>query len=128
MPERVTGIGGVFFKAKDPARLSAWYRDRLGIDVEEPGFAVFRWRDADTGEPGATIWSVFPDDSTYLGAPERRAMVNYRVRDLDAMIAQLEAAGATVEEQRHADENGRFVWAVDPEGNRIELWEPPPGP
>ena len=127
MSERVTGIGGVFFKAKDPAGLGTWYREHLGIDVQGPGFALFPWRDAEADQPGHTVWSVFPADTDYFGAREQRAMINYRVRDLDAMLEQLRATGVPVDEKRTADENGRFAWITDPEGNRIELWEPAPG-
>jgi predicted enzyme related to lactoylglutathione lyase len=123
----VTGIGGVFFKAKDRARLGAWYRDHLGVDVQEGGFALFPWRDAQAESPGHTVWCAFPDDTDYFGAREQRAMINYRVRDLDAMLEQLRAAGVAVDEKRVSDENGRFAWITDPEGNRVELWEPAPG-
>jgi catechol 2,3-dioxygenase-like lactoylglutathione lyase family enzyme len=127
MGERVTGIGGVFFKAKDPARLGAWYRERLGIDVQKAGFALFRGRETDSDTPSTTVWSMFPEDSDYFGAREQRAMINYRVRDLDAILAELGRAGVTIDPKRHADENGHFAWVYDPEGNRIELWEPAPG-
>jgi catechol 2,3-dioxygenase-like lactoylglutathione lyase family enzyme len=122
--ERVTGIGGVFFKAENPAELAAWYRDRLGLELEagQDAVAVFRWR-----EPGTTTWSAFPDDTAYLGSPASRSMINYRVADLDRMLDQLRAAGVPVDETLHDSEFGRFGWATDPEGNRFELWEPPQG-
>jgi predicted enzyme related to lactoylglutathione lyase len=125
--ERVTGIGGVFFRAKDRARLGAWYREHLGIEVQEPGFALFRWRELDTDRPGTTVWSVFPEDTDYFGARGQGAMVNYRVRDLDGIVDQLRRSGVTIDPKRYEDENGRFAWIVDPEGNRIELWEPVAG-
>ncbi len=110
--EKVTGIGGVFFKANDAASLRNWYRDHLGIDVDP------NWGGAMLGE---TVWSIAPAGSTHF---ERPLMINYRVRDLDAMLAQLRAAGAVVDDKTDDQEYGRFGWATDPEGNRIELWEP----
>jgi predicted enzyme related to lactoylglutathione lyase len=122
--ERVTGIGGVFFKAKDPARLAAWYRDQLGFELEsgQDAVVVFRWDDG-----GSTAWSAFPDNTTYFGQPGSRAMINYRVANLDRMLEQLRAGGVPVDHQVEDSEFGRFGWATDPEGNRVELWEPVPG-
>ena len=120
--ERVIGIGGVFLRARRPEQLRSWYAERLGFLLEEFGGSVFR---ADAGD--VTVWHAFPQDSAYLGEPEKQVMVNYRVRDLDAMLAQLRAAGVPVEDRVGESEHGRFGWATDPEGNRIELWEPPPG-
>jgi predicted enzyme related to lactoylglutathione lyase len=122
--ERVTGIGGVFFKANDPARLAAWYRDQLGFVLEDSQDAVvvFRWR-----EPGTTTWSAFPRDTDYLGSAVSTGMINYRVESLERMLGQLRAAGVSVDDRVEDTEFGRFGWAVDPEGNRFELWEPPPG-
>jgi predicted enzyme related to lactoylglutathione lyase len=125
---RVTGIGGVFFKARDRAVLGDWYRRHLGIDVQEGGFAVFRWRDEkDPERTGATVWSLFPDDTEYFGATDQRAMINYRVADLDAVLVALRREGVTVDERLEETPEGRFGWITDPEGNRIELWQPPPG-
>lgn len=120
--ERVRGIGGVFFKARDPVALAAWYREHLGLPVEEDRtWATFT--SAESGE--ATVWSAFPVDSGYFGPDAAALMLNYRVHDLDAMLAQLRAAGVEVEDRVEEYEYGRFGWAVDPEGNRFELWEPP---
>jgi predicted enzyme related to lactoylglutathione lyase len=116
--ERVEGIGGVFFRSEDPKRLAAWYAEQLGIDVEEWGGSVFQARDADV-----TAWSPFAADTDYWPAGQQ-GMVNYRVRDLDAMLAQLRASGVEVDERVEETENGRFAWAVDLEGNRFELWQP----
>ena len=119
--ERVSGIGGVFFRARDPAKLAAWYRDVLGVPVEASQTY------ATLGSEGAgevTVWSAFPQDTAYFGPGGTGWMVNYRVRDLDAMRAQLRAAGAEVDEKVEDYEYGRFGWASDPEGNRFELWEP----
>jgi predicted enzyme related to lactoylglutathione lyase len=126
--ERVTGIGGVFFKSADKKALGEWYAKNLGMDVQEWGGAVFRWRDeSDPARAGSTAWSLFPADTTYLGAGGAPFMINYRVADLDAMLAQLRAAGAQVEDRVDDSEYGRFGWATDPDGNRIELWQPPEG-
>jgi predicted enzyme related to lactoylglutathione lyase len=118
--ERVQGIGGVFFRARDAQTLARWYEQHLGIPIEEWGGSVMR---AEAGD--VTVWSPFKDDTEYFGPSGQQLMVNYRVSDLDAMLEQLRAAGVEVDENRHEDENGRFGWAVDPEGNRIELWQPP---
>jgi catechol 2,3-dioxygenase-like lactoylglutathione lyase family enzyme len=127
--ERVSGIGGVFFKAKDPKTLSAWYRETLGIALQEGGtFALFQWREQeDATRAGTTVWSLFPSDTKYFAPGGAAFMVNYRVRNLDRMLAQLRALGVRVEPGVTEDFNGRFAWAFDPEGNKIELWEPEAG-
>ncbi len=119
--ERVRGIGGVFFKAKDPASLSKWYHDHLGVPGEGP-MAIFRWKDDDLDGDAATVWSAFPADSDYFA---KTFMLNFRVKNLDRMLAQLRAAGAQVDPKVDESEFGRFGWLTDPEGNRVELWEPP---
>ncbi len=125
---RVTGIGGVFLKARDREALGAWYRRHLDIDVQQGGWALFRWRDhEDPARPGATVWSLFPEHTEYFGTGGQRAMINYRVVDLDAVLAALRREGVTVDERVEKTEEGRFGWITDPEGNRIELWQPPPG-
>lgn len=120
MPERVTGIGGVFFKARDKDRLLAWYRDHLGIDVQDWGGATFEWRGK-----GHTVWSVFKHDSDYFGPGAQPFMVNYRVANLARMLDQLRREDVTVDDRVEESEFGKFGWIVDPDGNRIELWEPP---
>ena len=112
---RVVGIGGVFFRARDPDALREWYVEHLGIEPEDHGGALF--------EGGHTVWSIFPDDTDYFGPSGQQGMVNYRVDDLDAMLDQLRAAGAEVDERTEEYDFGRFGWAVDPEGNRFELWQ-----
>ncbi len=120
--ERVLGIGGIFFKARDPKTLAEWYRQHLGVPVgAEQTYAALT--SAEAGE--MTVWSTFPTDTTYFGPGPAPFMVNYRVRDLEAMLAQLRAAGAQVEERIENYDYGRFGWATDPEGNRFELWQPP---
>lgn len=121
--ERVRGVGGVFFKARDAKALAAWYRDHLGIPVEEgQSYGAFESH----GPGDQTVWSTFPMDTEYFGAESSGLMVNYRVDDLDAMLAQLRDAGVQVDERVEDHDYGRFGWAVDPEGNRFELWEPGP--
>ncbi len=118
--ERVTGIGGVFVRSRDPEALARWYREHLGLRVFSEEIDETWWQDE-----GPTVWSPFPADTEYFGRPEQGWMINLRVRDLDAMLAQLRAAGVTVDDDVHAiDGIGRFGWASDPEGNRFELWEP----
>ncbi len=116
---RVIGIGGIFFKAKDPDTLRAWYRDRLGVDVADWGGAVFP--DAD----GMTVWSVFADRSEHFAPSTSPFMINYRVDDLDALLGDLRAAGCDVDDETTRDENGSFGWVTDPEGHRVELWQAP---
>ena len=126
--KRVTGIGGIFFKAKDPVALRAWYQEHLGVDVQEWGGAAFRWLDAE-GKPagGTTVWSVAGMDNDYFAPSTANFMVNYRVADLHALLAALRAEGCNVLEKVDEQEYGKFGWVVDPEGNKVELWEPPPG-
>jgi predicted enzyme related to lactoylglutathione lyase len=115
--ERVLGIGGYFIRAADPEALGAWYRDRLGLDADENGL----W----DPEPGPTVFAAFEPESDYFGSRSQQVMVNFRVRDLDAMLAQLRAAGTeVVGEPQEMEGVGRFAWVDDPEGNRIELWQP----
>jgi catechol-2,3-dioxygenase len=118
--ERVLGIGGVFFRSDDPAILGRWYRDALGIDVYADGQDAV-WRQ----EAGPTVWAPFPRDTDYFGTSGQSWMPNLRVGDLDAMLAQLHGMGVTVHGEAQAMPGvGRFAWVDDPEGNRIELWEP----
>jgi predicted enzyme related to lactoylglutathione lyase len=119
--ERVVGIGGVFLKAHDPKGLANWYREHLGVGIE-PGQTHGVLVSSGPGE--MTVWSAYPADTHYFGPGPATGMVNYRVQNLDAMLAQLRAAGARVEEKVEDYDYGRFGWATDPEGNRFELWEP----
>jgi predicted enzyme related to lactoylglutathione lyase len=121
--ERVTGIGGIFFKARDPDGLAAWYRDKLGVPTESAQ-AEFAWRDKDRPEQiNRTVWCLFPADTDYLGSEGKPFMINYRVANLERMLEQLRHTGISVEKVEDYD-YGRFAWITDPEGNRIELWEP----
>ena len=115
--ERVLGIGGYFLRAADPAALSAWYRDCLGLDADQNGL----WRQ----EAGQTVFATFESETDYFGSRAQQTMLNFRVRDLDAMLAQLRAKGADVAKETQDMEGvGRFGWVTDPEGNRVELWQP----
>ena len=122
--QRVTGIGGIFFKASDPEALGAWYRDHLGLDVSDWGGAIFNWGGPGS-EKGMTIWSAFKRDSTYLGPETASFMINFRVADLHALLAALRAEGWNVEDRTDESEQGKFGWVIDPQGNKVELWEPP---
>jgi predicted enzyme related to lactoylglutathione lyase len=127
--ERVTGIGGVFFKAKDPKALRAWYDAKLGIAMQTGfDFGLFLWRERqDSSREGTTVWGLFPETTKYFAPSTASFMINYRVRNLEALLTQLRSAGVTVEGKVLEDFNGKFAWIVDPEGNKIELWEPKPG-
>jgi predicted enzyme related to lactoylglutathione lyase len=118
--ERVAGIGGVFFRAADPVALARWYREVLGVDANASDEDVVWWPQA-----GPTVFAPFPADTGYFGRADQAWMLNFRVADLDAMLAQLRSAGVVVIDNVEVLEGiGRFGWAVDPEGNRFELWEP----
>ena len=122
-PEKVTGIGGIFFRARDLGRMTAWYREHLGIAAQD-GHADFLWRDPDhPEETGRTTWALFPTETDYFGPSRPAFMINYRVANLEKMLAQLRRQGVTIEKVEDYD-YGRFAWITDPEGNRIELWEP----
>ncbi|MGA2011047.1 MAG: VOC family protein [Solirubrobacteraceae bacterium] len=115
--ERVLGIGGYFLRAADPVALGAWYRDCLGLETDENG----GWRQ----ESGLTVFATFESETDYFGSRAQQTMLNFRIRDLDAMLAQLRAKGAEVAKETQDMEGvGRFGWVTDPEGNRVELWQP----
>ena len=126
--KRVTGIGGIFFKAKDAPSLRAWYKRHLGIDVQVWGGAAFTWTDPD-GKPlaGTTAWSISPEEAEQFAPSSAPFMVNYRVADLRALLLLLQAEGCKVLEKVDESEFGKFAWVIDPEGNKVELWEPPEG-
>ncbi|EDM81321.1 hypothetical protein PPSIR1_40595 [Plesiocystis pacifica SIR-1] len=123
--ERVQGIGGIFFKARDPKALAQWYAEHLGVPTQDWGGAVFPWAQQADADQAYTVWTPFAADTEYFSPSEASFMINFRVRDLDAMLAQVAAAGATVMEKRERSEFGAFGWFLDPEGNKVELWEPP---
>lgn len=126
--KRVTGIGGIFFKARDPDALRAWYKDHLGIDVQEWGGAAFTWTDSD-GKPttGTTIWTIGDSEGSQFSPSTASFMVNYRVADLHGLVAALKSEGCNLLEKIDESEYGKFAWVIDPEGNKVELWEPPAG-
>jgi glyoxylase I family protein len=117
--EKVTGIGGLFFRARDPKALAQWYRDKLGVDLVPTSYEESPWRQ----EAGPTAFAPFPADSDYFGRAEQSWMINFRVRNLGAMVKQLQAAGVAVKVDPEEYPNGRFARVHDPEGNPIELWE-----
>ncbi|MBB2483719.1 VOC family protein [Mitsuaria sp. WAJ17] len=125
--KRVTGLGGLFFKAQDPKALAAWYERHLGMKVEPWGGVVFRWSDDPAGAEGTTNWSPFAADSGYFAPSTAPFMMNLRVADLHALLAALRAEGCQVEDKVDESEYGKFGWVMDPEGNKVELWEPPAG-
>ena len=118
----ITGVGGVFFKAKDPKALAAWYRDVLGVPIQSWGGAKFRYDAAD--HPPALAWNAFPASTDYFAPSTGSFMINYAVDDMDAFVARLHEKGVEVLKRQDDDAFGRFAWIVDPEGNKIELWEP----
>lgn len=125
---RVTGIGGVFFVARDPQALRAWYQRHLGIDVSDWGGCAFDWREPGAPpRPGQTIWSIHAGDSAPFAPSQAPFMINYRVADLDALLALLRAEGCDVDAKVEDSPFGKFGWVMDPEGNRVELWQPPSG-
>ena len=126
--KRVTGVGGIFFKAKDAPLLRAWYKQHLGIDVQAWGGAAFDWTDAE-GKPvaGTTAWSIDPQESDHFAPSPAPFMVNYRVEDLHALIQALKEEGCNVLGDIDESEYGKFAWVIDPEGNKVELWQPPAG-
>jgi predicted enzyme related to lactoylglutathione lyase len=124
--KRVTGIGGVFFKAKDPVALRAWYKRHLGIDVQDWGGTAFRWTDdAGNAKAGTTAWSIGSADGNDYAPSTSTFMVNYRVDDLHGLLQLLLDEGCQVVDKTEESEFVKFGWVMDPEGNRIELWEPP---
>jgi glyoxylase I family protein len=118
--EKVNGIGGLFFRARDPVAIGQWYRDHLGVTLTPSNYEELPWWQ----EAGPSGVSPFPDTTDYFGDPNKTWMVNFRVRDLDAMVAQLRRAGIPVAIDQQCYPNGRFARLSDPEGNPIELWEP----
>jgi catechol 2,3-dioxygenase-like lactoylglutathione lyase family enzyme len=122
---RVTGIGGVFFKAKrDPKLLADWYRQHLGMPLEDFGGALLKWTDDTAEDRGLTVWHLAEPDSPWFSPSDSSFMINYRVDDLVGMLAQLRQAGVEICKGPESHENGKFAWIVDPDGNKVELWEP----
>jgi catechol 2,3-dioxygenase-like lactoylglutathione lyase family enzyme len=126
VPGRVIGLGGVFFKSVDRDKLQAWYAENLGITAAGPDGFMFQWRAHDQPEAEHfTVWSVFPRESNYFDPSAAPFMINYIVDNLDAILAKLAAQGVRIDPKREDHDYGRFAWIYDPDGNKIELWEPP---
>ena len=122
---KVTGIGGVFLKSKgDGKSLAKWYEQHLGMPLTEWGGAVLRWPDDKAEDGGLTVWHLASKDSKWFSPSESSFMINYRVDDLVALLEQLRAAGGEIVSGPESHENGKFAWIMDPEGNKVELWEP----
>ena len=118
----VTGVGGIFVKSKDPKALAAWYRDALGVEIKPWGGATLRY-DA-PGHPPVVVWSPFPQSTDYMAPSTRELMLNFAVDDMDAIVARLNAKGVTILKRNDKDPSGRFAWILDPDGTKIELWQP----
>jgi predicted enzyme related to lactoylglutathione lyase len=126
--KRVTGLGGLFFKAKDPKAMYQWYEQHLGIKGTPGSGAMFQWRDAeDPSKEGITVWSIFPENTKYFAPSSAPFMMNFCVDNLDELLKALREEGVSVDPKVEEHEYGKFAWITDPEGNRIELWEPPKG-
>ncbi len=123
-PGHITGLGGVFVASKDPKALAAWYRDVLGIPIESWGGALLRY-DA-PGHPPVVVWNALPEGSDYVAPSKREFMLDFAVDNLDAFVARLKTKGVVVLKQDDSDPSGRFAWVLDPDGTKIELWEPKP--
>lgn len=121
--KKVTGIGGVFFKAKDPQKLNDWYKTHLGFDTNDYG-VNFSWKEEDSSKSGSTQWSAFADDTKYFEPSTKEFMINYRVHDLEALVVELEKEGVTFLDKTEEFDYGKFIHILDIEGNKIELWEP----
>ena len=122
---RVTGIGGVFFKSSgDHKALAAWYQKYLGLKFEEWGGALLRWPDDKAGDGGVTVWHTAANDSKWFSPSDSSFMINYRVDDLDEMLSEMRAGGVEVVGEPQSDDNGEFAWVMDPDGNKVELWQP----
>jgi predicted enzyme related to lactoylglutathione lyase len=122
---KVTGIGGVFLKCKgDSAALAAWYQQHLGLKLEDFGGAILRWPDDTADDGGLTVWHLAGKDSQWFSPSTSSFMINYRVDDLDELLAQLRDAGVAIVGGPESHENGKFAWIMDPDGNKVELWQP----
>lgn len=122
--KKVTGIGGIFFKCKDPKKMNEWYKTHLGIDAGEYG-ASFEWReDVDSKKKGSTQWTPFEETTNYFEPSSKDFMINYRVDDLEGLVKQLEKEGVPILDNIETFEYGKFVHIIDFEGNKVELWEP----
>src|ERR1043165_488495 len=127
--KRVTGLGGIFFKCRNPEAVKDWYAKHLGLPLDGDGCVTFQWRDIDQPKsPGRTVWATFPADTDYFKSSKAEFMINYRGDDLKGLLAELRKEGVQVDDKVEEYDYGKFGWITDPEGNRIELWEPPKPP
>ena len=125
MMAKVTGIGGVFFKSTgDRTALAAWYQEHLGMMLEDFGGAILRWPEDTASDRGLTVWHVAASDSKWFSPSQSSFMINYRVDDLDALLEQFRARDVKIVQGPESHENGKFAWIMDPDGNKVELWEP----
>ncbi len=125
--EKVIGIGGVFVRAHDQAALASWYREHLGVDIDDEWHGAILPGPVGSSDGSGGIWSAFPEDTKYFGSQQNQFMINFRVSNRDAMLTQLREAGCDVDERTEDSEYGHFGWVTDPEGNRVELWQEPSG-
>ena len=121
---RVTGVGGVFLRSRDPKATAKWYAENLGIKLADFNGAAFQWSDEVPAGTGMTAWSAFPEDTAYFGEGKQAVMIDYRVDDLDALLTELEAKGVWIDPKRQDEVYGKFAWIKDCDGNRVELWQP----
>jgi catechol 2,3-dioxygenase-like lactoylglutathione lyase family enzyme len=122
---RVVGIGGVFFKSENPKALARWYADVLGLQITEWGGVIFPLRDLAAAPKGAVqVWSPFAQDTDYFSPSKREYMIDFEVDDLEAICARLKAKGVAILKREDSDPNGRFAWVLDPDGTKVELWQP----
>ena len=119
---RITGVGGIFVKSKDPKALARWYRDVLGISLESWGGAMLRYDSP--GHPPAVVWNTFPSTTDYMAPSTREFMIDFAVDDLDAYLTRLKAKGVNILKQEDGGQTGKFAWILDPDGTKIELWQP----
>ncbi len=118
----VRGVGGVFYKSKDPKKLQEWYVENLGLKPDEAGYIYFMWSDLEA--PGYTLWAPFPADTKYFEPSEKPSMINFVVSEIEDFVAELKKKGVDVADKIEVTEQGKFMWVLEPEGNRVELWEP----
>lgn len=122
--KRVTSLGGIFFKCKNPQQMKSWYADHLGLQTDEYG-STFEWRQSDNpNKKGYTVWSPFESETSYFAPSEKEFMINYIVEDLETLVPLLKSEGVTVLDEIEVYDYGKFVHILDPEGNKVELWEP----
>ena len=121
---RVTGVGGVFLRSRDPKAMAKWYAENLGVKLADFNGTAFQWSDEVPAGTGMTAWSAFPEDTAYFCEGKQAVMIDYRVDDLDALLAELEAKGVWIDPKRQDEVYGKFAWIKDCDGNRVELWQP----